>query len=61
MTKTVEVAKLQSGDHIYFKGLKMTITSIEDELTGVTLNLMDETGRGFYELLGADDVVALEM
>ena len=60
MTQNVEVWKLQPGDTVNVRGEFMVIKTIDSELNGVSLNLLDNHGRGHYQNYGHDDIVPLE-
>lgn len=60
MTQNVEVWKLMPGDMVNVKGEPMIIKTIDSELNGVSLNLLDNQGRGHYQNYGHDDIVPLE-
>ena len=59
MTQNVEVWKLTPGDVVDVKGESMIIKTIDSELNGLCLNLLDTHGRGHYQNYGHDDIVRL--
>jgi len=61
MVKNIPVWQLQSGDAVYVKGARMTITNVNDEITGVTMSLIDNTGHGHWENFGHDDIIPLDL
>jgi hypothetical protein len=61
MVKNIPASQLQSGDAVYVKGARMTITNVSDEITGVTMSLIDDTGHGHWANYGLDDIVPLDL
>jgi hypothetical protein len=59
MTRNIEVWQLQPGDTVNVKGDAMMIKTIDSELTGISLNLIDSKGRGHFEAYGHDDIVPI--
>lgn len=61
MVKNIPAWQLTSGDAVYVKGARMTITNVNNEVTGLTMSFIDNTGHNHWENFGLDDIIPLDL
>jgi riboflavin synthase alpha subunit len=52
-------ADLEYGDGVVIKGVPMTVTYLDKDVTGVSVYSMDNLGRPHFQAMGSEDLVSL--